>query len=150
MNLKHCFYLVFIPCSFCFKLYGQNNVTGSVNNAENKGIPYATVKLMRTDSILVKGAITDSLGTFSLSNIQAGNYLLSFSSIGYKGKFYPIVMENKPLSLSPIILETDNVQLDGVTVTGTSFIRKKDYVLIIPDKQQVKHASNGYDVLYNL
>lgn len=150
MNLKHYFYLVFIPCSFCFKLYGQNNVTGSVNNAENKGIPYATVKLMRTDSILVKGAITDSLGTFSLSNIQAGNYLLSFSSIGYKGKFYPIVMENKPLSLSPIILETDNVQLDGVTVTGTSFIRKKDYVLIIPDKQQVKHASNGYDVLYNL
>lgn len=150
MYLKCFFYIVFVFCSFCFKLYAQNNVVGCINNVEKKGIPYVTVRLLYTDSTLVKGTVTDSLGTFSLSNVQAGHYLLSFSSIGYKGKFYPIVMENKSLNLSPIALETDNVQLDGVTVTGSSFIRKKDYVLIIPDKQQVKHASNGYDVLYNL
>ena len=33
---------------------------------------------------------------------------------------------------------------------GSSFIRQKDRVLIIPDKQQVKHAFTGYDLLSNL
>ena len=150
MSLKYNFYIVFILFPFCFKLYAQNNVVGCVNNAEKKGIPYVTVRLLRTDSTLVKGIVTDSLGTFSFSNEQVGQYLLLFSSIGYKDKFYPIMVENKSLNLLPIVLETDNVQLDEVTITGSSFIRKKDYVLIIPDKQQVKHASNGYDVLYNL
>ena len=35
-------------------------------------------------------------------------------------------------------------------VKGQSIIRKDDRLIIIPDKQQVKHAWTGYDLLYNL
>ena len=38
----------------------------------------------------------------------------------------------------------------GVEVKASSYIRQKDRVLIIPDKQQVRHAGTGYDLLYNL
>lgn len=149
--MKRSFCITLIFCSFCFELYAQNKVTGCVNNVAKEAIPYVSVRLLRADSTFVKGAVTDSLGIFSLSDVQAGHYLLSFSSIGYKGRLYPVVMENESLNLLPVTLETDSVvQLDGVTVTASSFIRKPDYVLIIPDKQQVKHATNGYDVLYNL
>lgn len=40
--------------------------------------------------------------------------------------------------------------LNEVVVKGSSFIRKEDHILVIPDKQQVKHANTGYDLLYNL
>lgn len=47
-------------------------------------------------------------------------------------------------------LKENSVLLGEVEVKGSSFIRQKDRVLIIPDKQQVKHAFTGYDLLSNL
>ena len=47
-------------------------------------------------------------------------------------------------------MESDNVILNEVVVKGSSYVRKTDHVLVIPDKQQVKHAGTGYDLLYNL
>ena len=59
-------------------------------------------------------------------------------------------MSDKNLEVPLVTLETENVVLGEVVVKGSSFIRKDDHVLVIPDKQQVKHASTGYDLLYNL
>ena len=59
-------------------------------------------------------------------------------------------MSDKNLEVPLVTLETENVVLGEVVIKGTTFIRKKDHTLIIPDKQQLKHAYSGYDVLYNL
>ena len=59
-------------------------------------------------------------------------------------------MSDKNLEVPLVTLETENVVLGEVVIKGSSFIRKDDHVLVIPDKQQVKHASTGYDLLYNL
>ena len=61
--------------------------------------------------------------------------------------------EKQPIKLSWRKIEwlqENNVTLDGVTITGSSFIQKKDCLLIIPSKLQSKYAYNGYDLLYNL
>lgn len=149
MYLKIFFIALLSGLSF-IRLQAQNTITGAVTDTGDKGIPYVSVKLLYADSTWVKGTVTDSAGVFSFSNIQENKYLLAFSAIGYKAKVLPVTLKQPSLNLTPTVLETDDVLLEGVTVTGTSFIRKKDYVLIIPDKQQVKHANNGYDVLYNL
>lgn len=46
MYLKCFFYIVFVFCSFCFKLYAQNNVVGCVNNVEKKGYSLCYCKIV--------------------------------------------------------------------------------------------------------
>ena len=130
-------------------MQAQNKLYGTVEN-NGKPLPYVTVRLLETDSTFVSGVTTDTLGKYVFSNIEKGNYLVAFSSIGYKPAFIQIKMSDKNLEVPLVTLETENVVLGEVVVKGSSFIRKDDHVLVIPDKQQVKHASTGYDLLYNL
>ena len=130
-------------------MQAQNKLYGTVEN-NGKPLPYVTVRLLETDSTFVSGVTTDTLGKYVFSNIEKGNYLVAFSSIGYKPAFIQIKMSDKNLEVPLVTLETENVVLGEVVIKGSSFIRKDDHVLVIPDKQQVKHASTGYDLLYNL
>lgn len=130
-------------------MQAQNKLYGTVEN-NGKPLPYVTVRLLETDSTFVSGVTTDTLGKYVFSNIEKGNYLVALSSIGYKPAFIQIKMSDKNLKVPLVTLETENVVLGEVVIKGSSFIRKDDHVLVIPDKQQVKHASTGYDLLYNL
>ena len=130
-------------------MQAQNKLYGTVEN-NGKPLSYVTVRLLETDSTFVSGVTTDTLGKYVFSNIEKGNYLVALSSIGYKPAFIQIKMSDKNLEVPLVTLETENVVLGEVVVKGSSFIRKDDHVLVIPDKQQVKHASTGYDLLYNL
>ena len=130
-------------------MQAQNKLYGTVEN-NGKPLPYVTVRLLETDSTFVSGVTTDTLGKYVFSNIEKGNYLVALSSIGYKPAFIQIKMSDKNLEVPLVTLETENVVLGEVVIKGSSFIRKDDHVLVIPDKQQVKHASTGYELLYNL
>lgn len=140
-------FLLFIWC--CCYVNAQFALKGSIVDEKHKGISYSTIQLTLKDSTFVKGEVTDSLGNFLLKDIQKGNYLLHVSAMGYETLIESININNNKI-LSSFILKRSEVVLNDVVVTGTSFIRQKDRVLILPDKQQVKHASTGYDVLYNL
>lgn len=134
---------VFIGCA-------QSKVEGRIVDEERKGLPYITVRILDSDSTFVYGTTTDSIGVFRAENIPSGNYIFLFSSIGYKNKMLPVDIKKSVQSLESVILQSDNIQLSEVEVKGRAFIRQKDRVLIIPDKQQVKHAGTGYDLLNNL
>lgn len=59
-------------------------------------------------------------------------------------------MPDSDYTLPSITLQTDNVMLNEVVVTGSTFVQKKDHLLVLPDKKQIKHSFSGYDLLYNL
>lgn len=143
--LLFCFLFGMIVCG-----YAQSRVKGCVTDENNNGLPYATVRLLDRDSVFVRGTATDSIGRFVLDGVEKGDYVLSFSSIGYQAKFLFVSIEEANHQLDKVVLQSDNVQLAEVEVKGRAFIRQKDKVLIIPDKQQVKHAGTGYDLLNNL
>ena len=130
--------------------FNQHEVKGKVNDTERKALPYASVRLLKTDSTYVSGITTDSLGCYRFANVASNEYLLAFSTIGYKPQIIPITVKSTDVMVPTITLESDDVMLGEVVVKGSSFIRKDDRVLVIPDKQQVKHANTGYDLLYNL
>lgn len=130
-------------------MYAQS-IKGTVIDADKQGVPSVTIKLLNVDSTFVKGAITDNNGNYIIKNINMGKYMLSCSCIGYVSQYMHLNVESNDLEVSPIYLIGDNVQLDEVKIEGQSFIRQKDRVIIIPDKKQIKHASTGYDLLYNL
>lgn len=146
--LKFCFLTGCLSVSSFIN--AQVAVKGRIADESDKGLAYATVRLLCQDSTFVQGVVTDSIGLYKLENVQKGNYLLSLSSIGYEAKIYPFAVGDTEKVLPVVYLKENSVLLGEVEVKGSSFIRQKDRVLIIPDKQQVKHAFTGYDLLSNL
>lgn len=131
-------------------LHAQSTLEGRIVDEKQKGIPDVTIRLFQEDSTFIKGTITDSLGNYNIQNLKNGNYLLYISSIGYISKEIPLTIKTSYTQLESIKLLTSNMTLNEVVIKGKSFIRQNDRVLILPDKQQVKHAVTGYDLLYNL
>lgn len=143
------FLVVILLQSFVFRINAQYLIKGRVLDRTQNGVPYSTIQLTLTDSTFVKGEVADSLGNFLLKDIQKGNYLLRISAMGYKTQIESVNI-NSDKVLPPCILKESEVVLNDVVITGTSFIQKKDHLLVIPDKQSQKHAFGGYDLLYNL
>lgn len=71
---------------FQVALFGQSRIGGQVYTT-NGPAPYATVALLKADSSLVKGTVSDSLGNFTLTAVPYGRYLVAASQVG-AGKRY--------------------------------------------------------------
>ena len=135
---------------YVLPMISQVLVKGNVKSENTQEVIYASIQLLHPDSSFVQGTITDSIGNYCLQNVYSGDYLLFVSSMGYipQWHIFSIGIQDKKLPL--LTLKKDNILLDEVVVKASSFVRQKDRVLIIPTEQQVKHASTGYDLLYNL
>lgn len=143
---------LFLLSAFCFSyLFAQEyDVKGFVKDENNKSLSYVTVALSDLDSILIKGAVTDSTGHYALHGVKNGNYLFTVKCMGFDTYSTLVEMKDKNVEMPGILLKTSNYLLNEVEVRGRTFIRKEDHILILPDRQEVKHAVSGYDLLYNL
>ena len=128
----------------------QHILKGIVYDEAGTGVFSTTLRVLTEDSVFVSGGITDDNGSFEIKNIKAGRYILAVSNIGYAGQCIAFEMPGSDYTLPTVVLKNDVVALGEVTVRGSTFIRKKDHLLVLPDKQQIKHAFSGYDLLYNL
>ena len=144
------FFLYVLGLFVALSVHAQHRLSGKVVDGKGGGIPSATVRVLGTDSVFVSGSLSDSTGIFSVPGLKEGAYLLSVSYVGYSPGFVRFDMPASDYVLPPVTLDLDDVMLEGVTVTASSFVRKKDHILVIPDRQQVRHSFTGYDLLYNL
>lgn len=144
------FFLFAVLLYVCLSANSQCTIRGKVVDSNKSACAYSNVRLLSNDSIFIKGTITDSLGNYTLKDIEKNVYILLFSSIGYQSLKETVRVTETEQEIPPVVLQTQNIVLDELVVKGNSFIRQKDRVLVIPEKQQTKHASNGYDLLYNL
>lgn len=73
-----------------------------------------------------KGAMTDSLGNFTIEGVEHGIIKFKVSSIGYKNVLTPdyIISFNTPFIEIP--LEEDTKQIEGVTITAGPSARKSE------------------------
>jgi hypothetical protein len=95
----------------------QRSFTGMIVDDVQDPIPQTTVKLLKTDSTLVKGALTDMEGKFKI-NAQAGDYILQVTCVGFKAYTKRVKMAGSDVMLGTIDMEPDAVMLKGTTVTG--------------------------------
>ena len=135
---------------YVLPMISQVLVKGNVKSENKQEVIYASIQLLHPDSSFVQGTITDSIGNYCLQNVYSGDYLLFVSSMGYIPQWHIFSIGSQDKKLPLLTLKKDNILLDEVVVKASSFVRQKDSVLIIPTEQQVKHASTGYDLLYNL
>ncbi|TFH94513.1 carboxypeptidase-like regulatory domain-containing protein, partial [Porphyromonas levii] len=145
------FLLLLISCLFISALSpAQISIQGKVQDEFYQNLPSTTVRLLTTDSLLIKGTYTNQYGEFVFSEISSGNYLLCCSFLGYQLRYVSISVNQKDTVIPPIQLLPTSHELSEVFVEAPSYIRKSDRVLVIPKQNQIAHASTGYDLLYNL
>ena len=100
----------------------QRAITGKViENDSQDPVPQTTVRLLKTDSTLVKGVLTNQEGRFSMQAPSAGHYIVQVTCVGFKPYAKRIsVAADKNVALGTIALSPDAIMLKGATVTGNA------------------------------
>ncbi|MCD8385991.1 MAG: outer membrane beta-barrel protein [Bacteroidales bacterium] len=94
------------------------DVKGVVVDETDQPMPKATVRLLTTkDSTQVKAAITNDHGSFSLTEVKQGHYILESSYVGYS-PIYKNIDVTKSLNLGKISMSENTLMLKDLTVTG--------------------------------
>ena len=101
-------------------LLAQNvTLAGTVTDADNgKAIEFVSV-LIKSNG---QWAITDETGHFTLKNVPTGKTTVTVQCLGYSTRVIPLDIKGDMPRLT-IRLKTENLQLEGVTVTAK---RKRD------------------------
>ena len=61
----------------------EANVKGWLQDRDTReGVPFVTVQLLKTDSTFVTGGISSDNGEFALEGVEAGKYIVKFTSEG--------------------------------------------------------------------
>lgn len=124
----------------------KGSISGTVVDAQGEALPGATVVIMNPDSTQVTGQSTKSDGSFSLSGLKLGDYILRASYIGYKTIFRPISLDrqNRRLLLGELTLE-DNAKMmkDAVVTARAAQVEMKaDTFIYNSDAFRIPEGSN--------
>lgn len=98
----------------------QRNITGKVLESDSQEpVAQTTVRLLKKDSTMVKGSLTDLNGYFRVKAPAAGSYIVQITCVGFKPFTKTIkVSADKDIALGTIDLSPDAIMLKGATVTG--------------------------------
>ena len=79
-------FLLMVLCTCALTSMAQGNVKGKVlDKATDEPMPFVNIVITkRNDDKMIKGAITDENGGFSITGIADGDYTLTVSYVGYK------------------------------------------------------------------
>jgi hypothetical protein len=116
----------------------QSVLSGRITEKDSIPVTSVTILLLNhIDSAYISGAISGLDGRFEFLNLKPGNYLLSFSMMGFKKTNLPLqVGQSTTNELGDIVLEEDSYILSAITVTG-----KRPPVKVEPGKMTINLSS---------
>ncbi|MEM1328460.1 MAG: TonB-dependent receptor [Bacteroidota bacterium] len=132
----------------------KGKITGQVIDSLSKdGVEFASIVLINEKNDKeVDGLITDSDGSFKLSEVELGTYKIVISFLGYETKTLSgieLTKREPDAALEEVSLEKTNVLLDEVTVTEeASLIENKiDKIVYNAEKDVANVGGDATDVL---
>lgn len=122
--------------------HSQTTFNGKIVDSNGEAIAFANVVAMRqSDSTLVKGAITDIDGLFSIDIQQPDKSFLSISYVGYKTK---VISDLSTTNLGDIPLEDQTQELQEVAVVAQKpFIQKEQDKLVLNIENSIVNTGNS-------
>ncbi len=98
----------------------SHKVTGHIWDSDTQeDVIQATVMLLRSDSTMVVGGVSDMEGNFSLKAPEPGKYILRITSVGYNTIADVVTIEpGEDLNIGDIVVSTDATMLAETTVVG--------------------------------
>jgi hypothetical protein len=104
---------------FALNSHAQVSITGTVVDKEGNAMPECNVRLLDKDKKLIRGAVADFEGQFTITASPDSNYILLFSYIGYESFYQNIQTSRSDLNLGKIRLKEDAKYLQEVEVKTT-------------------------------
>ncbi|MFZ5552581.1 MAG: TonB-dependent receptor domain-containing protein [Bacteroidota bacterium] len=129
------------------------SVKGVIMDNTNNPVPFANVLLLRSsDSLLVKGGITDDKGVFTLETTEAGTFRLMSSYTGMKKTYsneFSLSAENTSVDLGSFTLQEDALMLEeAVVMAQKPFIEHHlDKTVVNVENSIVAAGSTALEVL---
>jgi len=170
--MRHC--LILIVCVlFAFPEFAQNNATptgdkpaaakfkmpnigrlyGKVFDASKAPVSYASVILLRGDSV-IGGSLAKDNGEFSLDNLPFGRFTVKVTFLGYKTIQMPvaITMQNVEQDLGNLILGADETTLKTVEIDAEKSASEMsiDRKVFNVDKNITSRGGTAMDVMKNI
>ncbi|WP_170309761.1 TonB dependent receptor [Mucilaginibacter xinganensis] len=112
-----------ILCALLLSTFAQGQVGGRLVIADSSAVPYASVLLVKsTDSMLVRSALSDKKGNFSMAAAPYGTYLIKIISMGYIPYTSPTIVIDSAqrfYDAGTIMLKVANHQLSEVVIRST-------------------------------
>lgn len=127
-------------------------ITGEVQESGNKGLNGVSVSLLKAkDSALVKVAVSDKSGRFEFDNIKEGQYLITYTSVGFEKKVTPVfdLTTGGSVQMPTVTLQEAAKGLSGVTVQSRRPLveNKIDKMVVNVDASPTNAGSNALEVL---
>ena len=123
----------------------EREISGVIIDSESKEPAYqATVRLLKTDSSLVTGAISDERGTFKMNAPADGDYIVKITSVGYEPLLKPIKVQlGNNVNMGKIKIDPSDVQIETATVTAyaNKMTVKKDTFIYNVDAYRTSEGS---------
>ena len=105
--------LLFFLClsPICF----AQTLKGTIQDASSKGIPFASVALLKADKSIAKTTVADEQGHYFFEKIAVGNYALAAFSVGF-ANYESQVFELKSNQFQNLVLQETTTQLAEIQV----------------------------------
>ena len=133
--------IVFLVILFSHFIANAQNgsITGRIADSESVGLDFVNVLLLKADnSSLIKGAITNEKGVFTIDRLDSGEYIISASMVGFNDvQSNPISSNNDHIEIPELIMAT-GLELEEVTVKA-----KKPFIEMQADKIVVNIENSG-------
>lgn len=139
---------------FSSSLFAQNTtqLKGFVQTPDKTPAEFAVITLLASaDSSLVKGAIAETDGSYSIDAVSPGNYILTVSLTGF-GKYWygPFeVTASTPEFKLPLITLVASTELEGVTINAVQplYVQKPDMLIMNVENSPIKMSGTVYELI---
>ncbi|MBN4072978.1 TonB-dependent receptor [Crocinitomix catalasitica] len=149
--MKHLIFILSFITLFSNYAFSQTQTVSGKLSSGNQSVPFGTVLIKSSsDSSVVRVALADSLGQFSVTGVPAGTYFAHATSIGfldyYSDKFD---VGSSDVNLKSVEMSVDDKMMDKVTV-----MKIRPIIEILPDRTVFNVSNtinatgaNGFDLL---
>ena len=123
----------------------SSQIKGTVNDINGNPIEYANIaQYALSDSTLIGGSVTDSLGSFTIVSNEIEHTFLQISMLGYESQ--RVITQ----AFQNIVLQPSSEYLDEVVIEGERPPLKVDQgklIYHVPSLLRNKPVTNAYDAL---
>jgi outer membrane receptor protein involved in Fe transport len=121
----------------------QTTISGTVKNNQ-QNLSSASVFLLSTDSIAIKGTQTDSAGHYTIADVRSGTYIISATLIGFTKYFsLPVILTDENVVLPDIVLNEESIEMNEVTVRGKKPVYEQKIDRLVMNVQSIITAGGG-------
>jgi iron complex outermembrane recepter protein len=99
--------------------FAQSKITGKLLDEKKQALSFANLLLMKPDSSMFRGVLSDDNGQFVFEDVPFGKYYIQVQYVGYQNFMTTVQAFDKPeINLTDIEMRTATNQLNEVTITA--------------------------------